>query len=861
MYDLWGMQVNNQEQGTTEGYGGPLPPAPPATPVTSVTLVTPETPPAPAARLAQAPPVPGAAWLQSAVSAAAAYGCGLGAALVAMTLLVLGFFISGTGNLNGMQDALGGAELDGLSALAIYPFFLVNLALGASASMTVSAAFYSGPVLSFGVFAVPLAITLVMAVTLHRMGRRAERKIPLGSGSRRWLLAAVTGLVLAVLSLLLSFLLALRIDSSLGSIVFTTASVQLFLGALLLGTVASWTGRKRGADQPLVPMDKLHRLLPGVRAALRVAGTHYLAYTAVAGVALLITAFIRGNAALAFAAPLWLPTATAWAYGTGHLSAVFSYGQASEGLLTAFDLPLWVALLLAVFTLLLAAASAAAWHLGRNNRPAVLSATASWLTLPVVFGLLGLAVTLLSTVALGGQGAAAAAPFGSLQAAGMGPAPWTFLILAGWGLLIEAASRYLGPLLAPRVPQRVRRYFGASAAPVSVPSPAPVMGTAPVPAAVPALTGAQPGPGLPPGPPAGPPAGPPPAPPAPPAPDVPGLSPESRKRITLVAIIGGAVLLVVVAAAGVLGYLSSAVYTPKAQVESYLSALVDGEAEAAGEMFLPTDGTPVLFSDEIYRAATNRITEYEITNVETYGTRAGVTADVTQNGRRESIEFSMVKGGTVGLFFSDWRIDQHFASWQFTVDLPAVLTGAQTVKVNGVQVQLPEPDQYGSIVLPALPGDYVLSPPESTKYLSFGEDQKVSVAAAKYARAEFSSEPTQAALDEVDALGQAYLDMCMQSTSAESGNCPNKLYLGKADDQYRSIAWTLQGTPEFEVRYSEYDGGIGISAGNLKARATYEERMTRGGEVSWEAKERSAPLYIYGEGTITPDEVTVDFGK
>ena len=99
------------------------------------------------------------------------------------------------------------------------------------------------------------------------------------------------------------------------------------------------------------------------------------------------------------------------------------------------------------------------------------------------------------------------------------------------------------------------------------------------------------------------------------------------------AIIGGAVLLVVVAAAGVLGYLSSAVYTPKAQVESYLSALVDGEAEAAGELFLPTDGTPVLFSDEIYRAATNRITEYEITNVETYGTRAGVTADVTQNGR------------------------------------------------------------------------------------------------------------------------------------------------------------------------------------------------------------------------------------
>lgn len=402
-------------------------------------------------------------WWLAVQSALIAYGLTLGAALVTMALLVLGFFLGGAGALNAMNDSAGsmGARLDGPSALAIYPFFLAAMALGGTMVLTVSSTVtdFGAPLVSVWVGVLPLLLTAVAAAALWRLGRRAERKAALESDGARWLYAGLTGLALAGFSVLLSLLVSLRGNTDTGAAFLTAASPSLVAGSVLLGTAASWAGRKREAGTGLHWFRRAETVLPGLRAALRLAGCHYLAYTSVIALALLVMALLHGGAAVAFAAPLWLPTASAWAFAVGHLSAVTNLGLPLPGAfpLTVGDLPAWAGAAVAVLVLLLAAAASILWYLRPGSNRGTPSRPGSWLTLPVAFGLGGGMLSVLSVVAAG-QGAAGGGGFG--PGAGMvGAAWWTFLVMAGWGLVIEAGSRTLGPLLAHLVPQRMAAFF------------------------------------------------------------------------------------------------------------------------------------------------------------------------------------------------------------------------------------------------------------------------------------------------------------------------------------------------------------------------------------------------------------------
>ena len=408
-------------------------------------------------------------WWLAVQSALYAYGLTLGAALVTMALLVLGFFLGGTGALNGMNDSAGtmGARLDGPSALLIYPFFLAAMALGGTPVLTVSAAGYAdlpAPLVSLWAGALPLLLTAVAAASLWQLGRRAERRQPLGSEWHRWLYSALTGLSLAAVSVLLSLLVSLREDTEAGAMFLTAASPSLVAGAVLLGTFACWAGRKHGTGTVPRWITWTERSLPGVRPALRVAAGHYLVYTAVTGTALVVTALVKGGTAVAFASPLWLPTATAWSYGLGHLSTVTEQGLPAAANLPGSigDLPVWASAAVGVLTLLLAAAASVAWFLARerdrdgDRLPNPAGRRTAWLTLPLVFGLAGAAVSVLGVV-LAGQtsaGGGGGTGFGTV-----GPAPWTFLVMAAWGLLIEAGSRTLAGHVEHLVPARIAAFL------------------------------------------------------------------------------------------------------------------------------------------------------------------------------------------------------------------------------------------------------------------------------------------------------------------------------------------------------------------------------------------------------------------
>lgn len=406
-------------------------------------------------------------WRPALQSALFAYGLTLGAALVMMALLVLGFFLGGAGVLNGMNNSAGtmGARLDGPSALLIYPFFLAAMALGGTPVLTVSAAEFvnpAAPLVLVWAGVLPLLLTTVAGVSLWRLGRRAERRAPLESDWQRWLYSALTGLGLATVSVLLSLLFSLREDTDAGALFLTAASPGLVAGAVLLGTVASWAGRKRATGAAPRWVRRADQALPGLRAGLRIGALHYLAYTAVAGAVLLVSALVKGGVAVAFAAPLWLPTASAWAYGAGHLSTVTERRLPALSHLagSVVDLPVWASAGAGALSLLLAAAASVAWFLARDRNPEMLRRPASWLTLPAVFALVGAAISVLALVV---AGRTTAGGDGGAGLGAMGPAPWTVLVLAGWGLLIEISARTMAGHVAHLVPAPAAAFFARSA--------------------------------------------------------------------------------------------------------------------------------------------------------------------------------------------------------------------------------------------------------------------------------------------------------------------------------------------------------------------------------------------------------------
>ena len=406
-------------------------------------------------------------WWLAVQSALMAYGLTLGAALVLMALLVLGFFLGGTGALNGMNDSAGsmGASLDGPSALLIYPFFLAAMALGGTPVLTVSSETFTDlavPLVSVWVGVLPLLLTAVSAASLWWLGRRAERKSALDSDGLRWLYSGLTGLVLAAFSVLLSLIVSLRGNSETDSAYLTAASPGLVVGAVLLGTAASWAGRKREAAGTLPWFTLADRFLPGVRAAVRVAGVHYLVYSAMSGAVIFVTALVHGGAAVAFAAPLWLPTASAWAYGVGHLSLIVNHGLSlpAQWPPSVGELPVWAGAAAGVLGPLLAAAASVAWFLAREHHPELLARRTSWLTLPAVFALAG-AVVSVASVVVSGQ----ISPDGGFTPGFefAGPAWWTFLVMAVWGAVIELGSRTFARQVAHLVPAPAAAFFARRA--------------------------------------------------------------------------------------------------------------------------------------------------------------------------------------------------------------------------------------------------------------------------------------------------------------------------------------------------------------------------------------------------------------
>lgn len=817
-------------------------------------------------------PIDGATIREGLVTAAIGLAAGFIASLIISVIVV-----------STINDAITdfGEDLPTGSLGFVLPFILFALALGGSAALRFSGQALDELSASAAVhFAgAPLLITAVFTSALVWWSMLSERRHPSRTVAGFWIRIGLTTLALTTVLFLLQLIFASRSniteDYFSASLEFSAVTPRTFFLPLIFILIATTIGRilghHRGCDAAG---------LPWLRYAAAPARTALLHLVIVGAIFLIVSFFVlplhfdvHGSFVPLLAGTAALMMAALTHFGGLSASGRALAGDSHEGGSTAVTMisdtipgTLWLGLLAVLLAAFIAAVAAAvtrrpSWA----HQPGVSSPWTSIWQLPVAFGLLwGLLSLVLLPVKVSGRASGQGADLLGSDIPAMlnlsvGLLPWTFLIFALWGLLIEVLAITIAPRIALTMPQlaawlggrAVHPYWGqplgiseprgalrhpdmktphppvappggsatppppsappATSAPAVAAAPytasGPVQATPPPPNAMPA--GAMPPPGAAPPPPgyAAAPMGPP--------------QPIDRRKAKIWGIAAGALVLALVASIIAVGQINSRFYGPDGVVRSYLSKLSSGDAE--GALALADVDVPVeertLLTNEVLSNAAARPDSISITDTEVDGDTAVVTAEFDLGGSKSDVTMDVRKVGKRGIFFNDWRLASPGLG-QVVVETPNL----SQVNVNGVTV----PTADGMLSLPAFPALYTVSLADSSDYLEADEVQTRAFFEGNSAEGAggelpvLQATPTQAFTDEVNKQVRSLLDSCAGTAETEPAGCP----FGSRSASYSDVTnvkWSIEEYPDISLSDS---GGYGYGYGDSEPNDGSKWRIT-----------------------------------
>ena len=878
-------QSSNESHDEPEHATPPRPDAaPPAQPESA-----PPAPPAPqsAPAAAQVPlPVSGtglkvpaglnpAAWWTGAAAGVGAYVALLLVSVVVTLLSVVGLAASGSGDSLTVPDNPFVADGDLPSPWSVLFQFAAQLpVLGMLGSLggklhadlgTLGAIDFSG-----GIFAIPLLITVVGIAALFIGSRIGESRRPSATTLDRIMVSVVCGAAFSLLLNLVATIASIRISASMGiALNLNAANFASIAVAFLIGATASFLGRN--TLRAVVPgSSKRGFVVSLIRDAGLTVTAHLAVFLVVAIPVVVIVLGVKSGWAATLSAPLWAPTVGLLLLGLGHFAAVGTvsaigmgsgpalgeskFGYGVTGTLAELGLPIWAGWLLVLLALLAVTAAATYWYLrrGAKNPKSILG----WTALPVSFFIAGALLLWLSGIhasfTVGGAGG------GSVS---IGLAWWTPFLMLLWGVVAEVASRYLAPMVVPVLPAKLLIRIQKSP---SAPSFSHTESSGLAATGGPAVPAFGPIPANTPPPPAGDPAqG------ASGAQAAPGTfgttvpvehTPLSKKAKRNLAIIGGAVGLVII----LIGGGAIAVSTvrgangPDKVVQDYLGALVDGNAERALEISDPNVPNPrrALMTNEIYGKATNRPDGFTVLKTTVSGDSATVAVELRQNGAKSEVSYRVAK---IAPTFLDnkWTM-RSIEAKSLSASSDSELS---TVLVNGVEVSGVGLDQGSKTYfsLPALPGTYEISLPVTSKFIS-SEPVTATVHVGDVGisdSARLSAEPNKAFNTAVQEQVSAKLKTCAEQKTLKPENCPFATY---EYSDTRNITWKITKEPTFDIYSSDTNTWRLITKTPGEAVASYERDKSYGSkEPQWEAKTENSVIYLQGAVTINKDELSVEF--
>ncbi|ROR83025.1 hypothetical protein SAMN06295974_3571 [Plantibacter flavus] len=690
-----------------------------------------------------------------------------------------------------------------LLVLSTIPAQLVGMAVGGVLTVGVSG---YGVAMSASVLWIPIPLTAVVTAVLVVGGAADEHRRPTAV-AHRWIFSGLSGFVLSLSVLLLTAVSSLSNAADAVRVTASAASPTAGLGALVLGTLASFLGRAivhaRAAGRPLT-----QRGGPALRACWSAMGAAAL-YAAVgvliAGVAAIIWAVTAApEPSVAFTGALWAPTAGLVALALMNLSAVTVSGGGAlvdavvpEGAPWLPSIaPLWVVVVAIIVALGLIVLAATVLRL---RRPATANVGVAWLITVGVFGCLGLLITVFGgATAWSDSQAGGFGLFGSIFMQVMrgtvtiGVAPWTCLIFMVVGVGVEAASRLVAPSLIAVLPARLTRVIAeagkARSSGVSVDAAEPSSAVVSA-----SLESSTPDP----------------------------LSPERKRAVRTGVVVAGSVLVLAVGGSVAVAVLNDQVFSPTQQVRNYLDAVVAGDASRAMELadISASSSDRVLLSDDVLQATTSRITGYRVIEVTSEQGRTAVEVELDQDGRKIRSDYGLVAEGKVGLVFDSWRLE--------TVRLPSLALelpeGIDEVMVNEQPIDVSDVirSELGTVSLPVFPGAYTLALPEDSEWVTGSTARLLATAEGGRSLTEgaLELEPTEALVEEVDRQVDEVLASCAAATTLRPDGCPFSVYAFTAD--VSDVHWSITKEPTIEITQRLRGGLAFTTAENGEAAVTY----------------------------------------
>ncbi|MBV7363374.1 hypothetical protein KRX54_02875 [Actinomycetaceae bacterium TAE3-ERU4] len=287
---------------------------------------------------------------------------------------------------------------------------------------------------------------------------------------------------------------------------------------------------------------------------------------------------------------------------------------------------------------------------------------------------------------------------------------------------------------------------------------------------------------------------------APAAPAAP-MNPKTKKKIVLWGSIIGGLLVLILVLLGVKSYLANNVFSPRGQVENYLQAIVDGDADTAKGIIplSPEDEASPLATTEVYKNTANRPTSFSVEDVsyDKSGNSAIVSAKLIGKGESTNLTFDVSSVGSRYVFFHDWKISA--GGWN---------NGIAVVNESGESTKVPLLIQGANIPanlqgnrIFAYPGTYTVAPAGDNKYqqVKIMED-KVTISLNREASNSISYqvEPTEAYYSVINAALKAKVDECAKSKEKEPAGCNISFY---SYSEARDIKWSVVEYPSVSSKY------------------------------------------------------------
>lgn len=722
--------------------------------------------------------------------------------------------------------------------------------------------------------------------------RAAGKRLRIEHRGVQWVMAVLAGLTWAAVALVVTALTAVRLEVPVFfttfRVVVTGVSGILFAVCLLVGTLTVAAALNARVTQPAPGrvVTGVERAAPGLLQTARPVTVHALTFGIPVAIALVVYAFVKGGAVLGFCALLWLPLAAGWAFVLAHLSALTATGgdwltdgpgsTAVAYLWSNGTVPLWAVVLLILLAVVSAVGAALSWARVRPIDERVAHTAQSWLVLPGVYFLLGLLVMWLLRVAgtfsggFGEDGGAVA----------LRPAGWTCVVFLVWGVAVELLARFVAPPLVGALPAGVTRVLrgsdrargraavvaaaaalGAGAAASARPAGNDAAAAGPYDVAPQAFAfdapdvtrplppygaasddGAGPGDG------------------APARAAREPMDPARKKRIRLIALLAGALVLLTVAAVISFSVLGRTAFGPGRQAEEFLGAVRDGNVQRATELADPNVNTERrgLLTEPVYGAAENRISSYSVRDTTIRGDTATVSAAVTQDNVTTPVTLNLVSDGREGLFRS-WRVEDTGDSLYRTVSVQ-VPAGVGELTVNDRKVPVDRQQEARTVEYAALPGDYRVGIAADSKYMTFGDPRtaRLRMEGSGYSQPlQFESAVTPALESELAKQVREKLDRCALSTEFEPEGCPFGYSVSNAED-YRNPSWSIVEYPTYTVHdlLDELTFTTDTS-GEVRLDYQYNTEWDEDEPADWEDRDTSAGLYVSGKVVVSGDRVTV----